>query len=213
MGDLRVLLVDDHPVVRRGLAALLGAEAGLQVVAQAADGPSSVREAVLHRPDVVLMDLRLPGDEEVPDGIAATRRIRAALPGTRVLVLTLETDPTALRAALVAGAGGVLAKGSEADDIVHALAVVAGGHVVLPAGLAGTLLAPTVAPTGLRELSAREREVLALLVAGLPSAAIAQRLGLATKTVSNRISEVLTKLGVATRAEAVAIARRDGFAG
>ena len=127
---MRVLLADDHPVVRSGLRALLGTIDGIEVVGEAADGESAVREAQLLRPDIVLMDVRMPG----LDGVEATRRIRAAVPATAVLVLTMFDDDATVFTAMQAGARGYLLKGAEQDEIVGALRAVAAGQVHLRAG-------------------------------------------------------------------------------
>lgn len=207
---LELLLVDDHPVVRRGLAALLGTVEGLRVVAQAADGEQAVREAVLTRPDVVVMDLRMPG-LPAPQAI---RQILTAVPETGVLVLTMEDDPDVVVRVLQAGARAVLLKGADVDEIVRAVRAVAAGQLLLDPALAGLLVdrlaSPTPPAAGLGQLSPRELDVLRLLGQGLGTPAIAERLGVAGKTVSNHTTTLLAKLGVATRHEAARIARESG---
>jgi len=211
---VRVVLVDDHPVVRRGLAALLDAVDGLRVVGQAGSALDAVREVQLSRPDVVVMDLRMPG----LDGVEATRRLAAAVPDAAVVVLTMDDDPDRWLAALAAGARGVLLKGAEADDIVRAIEAAAAGQLVLGPEVAQAVRGRLARPAPgegrgrpLERLSGRERDVLALMAQGLPSAAIAARLGTAPKTVSNHASAILAKLGVATRAEAVRVATEAGL--
>jgi len=213
-GELRLLLVDDHPVVRRGLAALLATVEGISVAGQAADGDGAVREATLLRPDVVVLDLRMPG---LPAAEAIVR-IRESVPAAAVVVLTMEDDPTVLAGVLRAGARAVLLKGADVEDVVRAVQAAAGGHLLVDAALVPALvdrLGPGARPveelTG--ELSPRELEVLRLLAAGLSTAAVAERLGLAAKTVSNHTTALLAKLGVSTRAEAVRIARDTGLGG
>jgi DNA-binding NarL/FixJ family response regulator len=207
---LRVLIADDHPVVRRGLGALVGTLPGMAVVGEAADGASAVKEAHLRRPDVVIMDIAMPG----MDGLEATRRISGALPEVAVLVLTMHDDEDTLMAALEAGARGYLLKGAGQTAIESAIRSVATGQLVFGADLVGRLRARLVAPPAvpvLPELTGREREVLVLMGQGCSNTVIAARLQLAPKTVGNHISTIFTKLGVPGRAEAVAVARRSGL--
>lgn len=208
---LRVLIADDHPVVRRGLGALVGTLPGMVVVGEAADGAAAVKEAQLHRPDVVIMDIAMPG----VDGLEATRRIGSAAPEVAVLVLTMHDDEDTLLAALDAGARGYLLKGAEQAAIESAIRSVATGQLVFGADLAGRLRArltarPATGPV-LPELTGREREVLVLMAQGCSNAVIAARLQLAAKTVGNHASSICTKLGVPGRAEAVDMARRSGL--
>lgn len=206
---VRVLIADDHLVVRRGLAALLASLDGVEVVGEATDGAQAVREAQLTRPDVVVMDLRMPGI----DGIEATRRVRAAVPGTHVLVLTMFEDDETVVSAIRAGASGYLLKGAGQQEILAALGAVAAGQLVVGPTVAARLVEQLTAatPTPFPQLTGREREVLALVAEGLGNAAVGARLGMAPKTVGNHMSAILTKLGVATRAEASDRARRAGF--
>jgi DNA-binding NarL/FixJ family response regulator len=209
------VVVDDHPVVRRGIRALLDSLAGFEVVGEAADGAAAVRETQLTRPDVVLMDLRMPGT----DGIEATRRIVRSSPGSAVLVLTMSDDDATVLAAMQAGARGYLLKGAEQEEIVRALRSVVAGEVIFGPGVAARVLAhlaspvsPTLQPRPFPELTEREHEVLALLATGLRTAAIATRLHLSPKTVSNVLTAVFAKLQVAGRAEAMVRARAVGIA-
>lgn len=187
MGLIRVVLVDDHPVVLGGLRALLESLADYEVVAEAADGASAVKEVQLTQPDVVLMDVRMPG----LDGLAATRAIRAAVPDTAVLMLTMFEDDDAVFNAMRAGARGYLLKGADQIEIDRAIrAVVAGEAIFSPAvatrvlgHFAGTTSVPR--PDPFPELTAREREVLDLVATGMRNAAIAQQLFLSQKTVAN----------------------------
>jgi DNA-binding NarL/FixJ family response regulator len=207
---LRVLIADDHPVVRRGLGALVGTLPGMVVVGEASDGAAAVKEAQLLRPDVVIMDIAMPG----VDGLEATRRIAGAAPEVAVLVLTMHDDEDTLLAALEAGARGYLLKGAEQAAIESAIRSVAVGQLVFGADLAGRLrarLAAPPVPSVLSELTAREREVLDLMAQGCSNALIASRLQLASKTVGNHASAIVTKLGVPGRADAVALARRNGL--
>ena len=207
---IRVLLADDHPVVRRGLAALLATLDGIEVVAQAGTGDEAVREVGLCRPDVVIMDLRMPGG----DGVEATRRIVNGYPKTAVLVLTMFDEDALVADALRAGARGYLLKRAEQAEIERAIRAVAVGDAIFSSEVAGRVLgaitadreAPALAP-----LSPREREVLNIVATGATNSAIAHRLGLSPKTVGNHISAIFLKLGIATRAEAVVIAKDAGL--
>ena len=207
---ITVLLADDHPVVRRGLAALLATLPGITVVAEADNGNEAVREVARHRPDVVVMDLRMPG----LDGVEATRRIASDHPETSVLVLTMFHEDALVTQALRAGARGYLLKVARQDEIERAIRAVAAGDVIfsnaVAAGVLGTLTAGAEGGA-LPQLSPREREVLDLLATGATNAAIAHRLTLSPKTVGNHISAIFLKLGVSTRGEAIVIAKDAGL--
>jgi DNA-binding NarL/FixJ family response regulator len=206
---LRVVLADDHPVIRDGLAALLGATEGIEVVATAAGGDEAVRLAVTERPDVLVMDLHMPGG---PDGVAATRKVRAAAPDVGILVLTMLDDDESVRAALDAGASGYVLKGDSRQQIVRAIHAVAAGATILGSGVTHQPLAtPGRAPDPFADLTARERQVLDMLATGRSTAAIAGRLGVATKTVTNNLSAIFAKLGVTGRTEAALLARDHGL--
>ncbi|AKU15421.1 response regulator transcription factor [Luteipulveratus mongoliensis] len=209
---LRIVLADDHPVVRGGLRALIGTLDGLEVVGEAADGEAAVREVQLLQPDVVLMDVRMPG----LDGVEATRRIRAQVPGTAVLVLTMYDDDATVFTAMQAGARGYLLKGAEQDEIVRAIRAVAAGEVIFGPGVAAHVLGyfatpPVPAATAFPELTDREREILDLLAGGRRTAAIAQELFLSPKTVSNHLTNIFAKLEVADRTAAIIRAREGGL--
>ncbi len=211
-GAVRVLLVDDHPVVRGGLVALIGTLPGIDVVGQAGDGQQALRETALLRPDVVVMDLRMP----VIDGVEATRRIVREHPGTAVLVLTMFDEDEMIADALSAGARGYLLKGAEQDEIDRAIRAVACGEAIFSRDVAARVLSritPEPAKHALPQLTPRELQVTDLLAAGLSNTAIARRLSLAPKTVGNHISAIFLKLGVATRAEAIVRARDAGLGG
>jgi DNA-binding NarL/FixJ family response regulator len=211
---VRVIVADDHPVVRDGLRALFSSVPGIDLVAEAATGREAVRAAVTHRPDVIVMDLRMPD----LDGVAATVEIGRAAPGVAVLVLTMFEDDDSVFAAMRAGARGYLIKGASQDDISRAIATVAGGGAVFGAGTARRVLDFFAAPTRpadrrdpFPQLTPRERDVLDLIAAGRPNGAIAAELRIAPKTVGNHISTIFTKLQVATRAEAIVKARDAGL--
>jgi DNA-binding NarL/FixJ family response regulator len=211
---LRVVLADDHPVVRDGLRALLGSLDGFEVVGEAADGEAAVREVQLTRPDVVLMDVRMP----VLDGVEATRRIRVACPGTAVLVLTMHDDDATVLTAMQAGARGYLLKDAEQDEIVAAIRAVATGQAIFGPGVASRVLGllegrPAAREDPFPDLTERERDVLRLLAGGHRTAAIAERLHLSPKTVSNHLTAVFAKLQVTDRTAAILRARDGGLVG
>lgn len=207
-----MLIVDDHPVVRNGLEALLGS-LGVEVVGVCEDGESAVRETQLTRPDVVLMDLQMPGI----GGVEATRRIVTATPDTAVLVLTMHDDDATVLTAMRAGARGYLLKGATQDEIRTAVDAVRAGQVIFGPGVAAQVLGffsgarPSTPEVPFPELSEREREVLDLLAAGRRTAAIAEALFLSPKTVSNHLTSIFDKLQVAGRAEAIVRARDVGL--
>lgn len=206
------MVVDDHPVFRMGLIALLSSIDGLEVVAQADSLASAVAASEVHAVDVVVMDLHL-GDGS---GVEATREILARQPGTGVLVVTMVDDDDTVFAAMRAGARGYLLKGAGPVEIERALRAVAAGEVLLsPAVAAGAMAVFTGqrrrGPDPFPGLTDREHEVLELVAQGLDNRRIAQRLALSDKTVRNHLSNVLTKLGVADRAAAIAKARDAGF--
>ena len=200
-----VLVVDDHPLFRGGVQSLLDSVPDMEVVAMAADGEAAVREATLGRPDVVLMDLTMPG----MGGLEATRRIVRACPGTAVLTLSMLDDDESVLAAMRAGARGYVPKGAGQEELLAAIRSVAAGGAVFGAGVAGRMLAsldrsPAPAFPGLTE---RESEVLTLMAEGMDNREIAARLQVSAKTVANHVSHVLTKLQARDRVEAVLRAR------
>lgn len=208
---VRVLIVDDHPVVRDGLRALLDSIDDAEVVAEAANGMAAIREARTHRPDVVIMDLNLPD----LDGIEATRRIRQLVPDAAVLVLSMLEDDESVFAAMRAGARGYLLKGASQGDIERAIQTVASGGAFLCSQVArrvlGLLAAPRREDPPFPQLTGREREVLDLIAAGLPNRQIATRLDISAKTVSNHISSIFAKLHLSDRAAAIVQARDAGL--
>jgi DNA-binding NarL/FixJ family response regulator len=215
---IRVLVADDHPVVREGLSAIVDVEDDIVVVGQAWDGAEAMRQARQLRPDVVLMDLKMPN----VDGVAAIERICAELPGTHVLVLTTYADEEYIMAGIRAGARGYLLKDASPDELVRAIRVAARGE---------SLLQPTVAARVLDKLgelmtagetmslkrtpgmclTAREREVLRLLAGGARNRDVAEALFISERTVKTHIASAVQKLGANTRAEAVAKAIQLGL--
>jgi DNA-binding NarL/FixJ family response regulator len=209
---IRVMIVDDHPVYRDGLASLLDPLPEIDVVARAADGAEAVGLVAELRPDVVVMDVQMP----VLNGIDATRTITAASPEVGVLVLTMGEDDGTVLAALRAGARGYLRKGAEQDEIVRAVTTVHGGGVVFGASLAARI-AEVLSPAATRaerpfpELTERETEVLDLIAAGRSNGQIAQTLFLSPKTIRNNITSILAKLQATDRSEVIVRARDAGL--
>jgi DNA-binding NarL/FixJ family response regulator len=207
---ITVLLADDHPVVRSGLAALLATLPGITVVAEADSGDAAVREVARLHPDVVVMDLRMPG----LDGVEATRAIADRHPETAVLVLTMFGEDSLVDQALRAGARGYLLKSARQAEIERAIRAVAAGEVIFGNAVAARVLTTLTSGTrrpALPPLSPREREVLDLIATGATNTAIAHRLTLSPKTVGNHVSAIFVKLGVSTRGEAIVIAKDAGL--
>jgi DNA-binding NarL/FixJ family response regulator len=205
---IKVLLVDDHPLVRHGLSELLGGTEDIQVVAAVDDGEVAAAAALEHQPDVVLMDLSMPR----MDGIAATRALLAVLPSARVIVLTSFSENERVHDALEAGAVGYLLKDAEPEDVVRAVRDAAAGDAPLSPRAARALLPQNRRPGRAQSdaLSAREREVLALVAAGLPNKSIARRLEISEKTVKAHLTRVFSVLGVSDRTSAALWAQRHG---
>jgi DNA-binding NarL/FixJ family response regulator len=210
-GELRVVLADDHPIVRDGLCALLGSVPGITVVETAANGREAIRAAVTTKPDVLVLDIQMPD----VNGITAAAEIARAAPGVAVLMLTMFDDDDSVFAAMRAGARGYLLKGAPQAEIIRAIHAVAADQVIFSPGVASRILTYLTNPphdaNPFPELTPREREVLNLLAAGLPNATIGIQLGLAPKTISNHTSAIFTKLRVAGRAEAIIRARKAGL--
>lgn len=209
---LRIVVADDHPVYRDGLAMLLGSVPGLAVVGTAADGESAVGLVLDEQPDVVVMDVQMPGI----DGIEATRRITTASPSVGVVVLTMSEDDGTVFSAVRAGARGYLLKGADQEEVVRAITTVAHGGAVFGAALARRIsdffsAGPAGPEAAFPQLTAREREVLELVAAGRSNAQIAASLYLSPKTVRNNVSNVLAKLQVTDRAQAIVRAREAGL--
>ena len=194
---IRVLVVDDHPLFREGLNGLFATVPDIEVVASVGDGETAVRRTLEHRPDVVLMDLNLPG---VP-GLEATRRIVASDAEAAVLVLTMVDDDDSVMAALQVGARGYVLKGAAQEEVLAAIRAIAAGGAVFGPGVAGRVLSGgrSVRP---HDLTEREGEVLALIADGRSNSEIAHELGVSLKTVQNHVSRVLTKMQVRDRTQA-----------
>jgi DNA-binding NarL/FixJ family response regulator len=199
---ISVLIVDDHPVVRQGLRALLEVQDDMTVAGEAGDGPAAISLAESLRPDIVLLDLKLPG----MDGVAVLQPLRAA--GLRVLVLTSATEPSTAAAAVRAGAAGVVYKDIDPAALVRAIRSVHDGNVLLAPEAVGSLIRGSRADT----LTAREREVLAGIADGKSNREIARLLRVSEKTVKAHVSAVLAKLGVQDRTQAAVYAVRHGKA-
>ena len=212
MGDeaLRVVIADDHPVVRHGLRALLDAS-DIEVVGEAADGEAAVAACLATRPDVALLDLHMP----LLGGVEATRRLTLECPDTAVLVLTMYDDEQHVLAAVRAGARGYLLKGAGQEEIDRAVHAVAAGEMIYGSGvgerLLSSLLTGPPASVPFPDLSPREREVLEQMARGDGNVAIARRLGLSEKTVRNHVSNIFLKLRVTDRVQAVVLARDAGL--
>jgi DNA-binding NarL/FixJ family response regulator len=213
---IRVLLADDQTLIRAGFRVLLGSAEDIEVVAEAADGAQAVAQARRHRPDVVLMDIRMPE----MDGLEATRRIGAdaSLGDVKVLILTTFENDEYVYQALQAGASGFVVKDIEAADLLHAVRVVARGDALLSPAITRRLIADIVArhrpsprKDSLSELTEREREIMTLVATGLSNDEIATQLHLSPLTVKTHVSRAMLKLGARDRAQLVVIAYQTGL--
>lgn len=210
---IRILIADDHPVFRFGLRALLEAQSDMVVVGEAESGAAAVQMAQSLHPDLVLMDINMPG----LNGIEATKRITAVDPHPAVLIITMFDDDTVFTA-VRAGARGYLLKGAQGDETLRAIRAVANGEVIFSPGVAAQMMdffargrSGVTHTTPFPELTPREREILELLAKGLSNTAIAEKLVLSPKTVRNQVSTIFGKLQVASRSEAIIKAREAGL--
>jgi NarL family two-component system response regulator LiaR len=213
MGKIRVLLADDHTVLRQGIAQVLESQADMTVVAQAKDGPEAVELAKIHQPDVALLDINMPE----MDGVEATRRITAELP-TGVIILTMYRRDDYIFEAIKAGASGYLLKEAELSELLRAIRTVAQGEAVIDAAIAGRVMAelrsvtsPAVKSTPEVPLAERDIEILRLLAQGQSNQDIADQLSISEKTVRNRLSLVFHRFHLKNRTEAVLYAMRQGL--
>ncbi|MEA2227590.1 MAG: hypothetical protein QOH46_921 [Solirubrobacteraceae bacterium] len=204
---IRVLIADDHGVIRDGLGRLISALPDIELVGVAADGAEAIERAREVEPDVVLMDLDMPK----VDGIEATRRVLADRPGTAVLVLTSFSDRPRILGALEAGACGYLLKDVASDEVAEGIRAAARGESPLDPRAARTILTARAEPDPMAALSDREREVLGLLLDGLPNKLIARRLEISEKTVKSHLTRIFREIGVSDRTQAALWAERQGL--
>ena len=213
----RALLVDDHAMVRRGMRAFLGLHDDIEVVGEAADGAEAVERALVLEPDIVVMDLMMPG----LDGIEATRRIKAARPDIEIVALTSFIEEARVVAAIEAGASGFLLKDAEADQLAAAIRAAAAGEVHLDPAVASIVARRMrdggrgsgggAKDDGIAALTARERDVLARVARGFPNRRIAEDLGITERTARTHVSNILAKLGLASRTQAALLAVQHGL--
>jgi DNA-binding NarL/FixJ family response regulator len=212
---IRVLVVDDHPVFRRGMRAILGAEPDTELVGEATDGEEAIVRALELRPDVILMDLNMPS----VTGIEATRRILEVSPDTAILMLTMFEDDKSILAAMRAGAHGYVLKGADGSEMLRAIHAVVNGEAIFSPTISRRLTGYFATPGGDPEkspvqafpnLTEREHEILTLMAEGYTNSTIASRLYLSPKTVRNYVSSIFTKLGVSDRSQAIVQAREAG---
>ena len=213
MESLRILIADDHPLFRKGMRALLSTLPDLEVIGEATTGEEVVALAEALQPDVILMDLQMPGG----NGIAATRHILETSPHIRILVITLFEDDESVFTALRAGARGYVLKDTDEQEMLRAIRAVGGGEAIFSPAIATRLIdffagpRPTAFKEVFPDLTGREREILNLIAQGLSNADIAARLVLSLKTVRNHVSNIFSKLQVADRAQAIVRARSAGL--
>ncbi|MBI3942222.1 MAG: response regulator transcription factor [Chloroflexi bacterium] len=214
MEPLHILIADDHPIFRDGLRALLSSSPGIELAGEATTGEEAISLAASLQPDVIIMDIRMPG----MNGIDATRQIVHTSPHIGILIVTMFEEDQLIFAAMRAGARGYLLKGATHDEMLRAVWAVASGEAIFSPAIAVRLIdffatmRPNVAPQVFPELSDREREVLSLIAQGYTNTEIASRLVLSSKTVRNHVTNILSKLQVADRAQAIIRAREAGLA-
>jgi two-component system, NarL family, response regulator LiaR len=209
---IRVLVVDDHAVVREGLRAFLELQKGIEVAGEAGDGQEAIEAAARLRPDVILMDLVMPG----LDGVAAMRSLRESVPDARVIVLTSFLDDDKLMPALRSGAAGYLLKNAQPQELARAVRAAHAGEALLDPVVAARLVETLAAEDDeepIDRLTPREREVLVLIGRGFPNKRIARELEVSEKTVKTHVGHVLAKLGVSDRTQAAVLAVRAGLVG
>ena len=203
MDKIRLLIADDHAVVRTGLATLLDSTGGIDVVGEAENGDIAVAKALKLKPDVVVMDILMP----VKDGVAATREIKSALPKTKILILTTSTVAAEISAAIDAGASGAISKSANNDALAEAIKSIAAGQRVISPEIADLL---SDSSNGY-ELTDRQIEILRLVSKGLPNTDIAAQIGVSPNTVKKHLEAIFKRLGAFNRSEAVAIALRENL--
>ena len=211
MDKIRILIADDHPVFRFGLRALLNADAEMEVISEAASGEEAIEQAATLQPDIIVMDLNMPG----VNGLEATRQIIQISPHIGILIITMFDDDS-IFAAIQAGARGYLLKGAAPEETLRAIRAVANGEAIFSASIAKRVMEfftrrPSLPSPVFPELTEREREVLVLIAQGYANPAIAERLSLSPKTVRNHVSNIFSKLQVADRAQAIIRAREAGL--
>lgn len=219
MEDLRVLIVDDHPLVRSGVRTFLKSVSGIEVIGEAANGEEAVARALEFQPDIVLMDLQMPGENPSQgwNGIDATKAILRSSPHIGVIVLTVFENDDAVFAAMRVGARGYILKGADQAELLRAIQAVSQGEAMFSPGIARRLtnyfstLSAVKSPLAFPELTERERQILDLIAHGLNNLQITERLMLSAKTVRNHISNIFSKLQVADRAQAIIRAREAGL--
>lgn len=219
MDSIRILVADDHRFYREGIRSVLSGVEGIEVIGEAATGTETIEQTEQLQPDVVLMDLKMPG----LNGIEATRRILHTSPHVGVLVVTMYDDDDSVFAAMRAGARGYVLKDADRDDMVRAIRGVSRGEAIFSPAIAQRMIAyfaavhdsgaaSVASELAFPDLTAREREILSFIARGYNNAAIANRLSLSLKTVQNHVSNIFTKLQVTDRAQAIVRAREAGFA-
>ena len=213
MEPIRLVIADDHTFYREGIRTILHMVAGIEVIGEAATGEEVIAQALEKQPDVILMDIKMPG----LNGIEATRQILSRRPQTKILVVTMFEDDDSVFAAMRAGARGYLVKDADKEELVRAIQAIYWGEAIFSPAIAKrmiqyfTALPKTASALSFRELTEREQEILALIAQHLTNTEIAERLVLSPKTVRNHVSNIFSKLQVATRAQAIIRARQAGF--